>query len=332
MTAGLVTDLKLYDAQYKGGMYERVAQMIDVLNASSNGTMRMVVKAILGDYEKESFWKKLSSIATRRNLASLAAVADIPLTQDELIGVKCSGKLGPVADAIGALTRVGADMAEMSFVVGQNFGEEKVKDWVNKTLLCLETAIEGQTALNYDATATTANTCTHKNLLKTLALLGDRADRVKLWVMHSLPFYDLVGDAIDQKIVNIADFAIYQASVPTFNRPVLVTDSPSLWDENSSASSGDDTYSILGLVEDASVLSESEPDVAIGEIVSGLEQLIFRIQAEYTFNLRLKGFKWDTSNGGCNPTDTLLGTTTNWDKGLTADKDLCGVRLKVNAA
>ncbi|MGH9339528.1 MAG: major capsid protein, partial [Acidobacteriota bacterium] len=56
--------------------------------------------------------------------------------------------------------------------------------------------------------------------------------------------------------------------------------------------------------------------------------LVMRIQGEYAYNLRLRGFAWDVTNGGANPTDSALGTSTNWDKAATADKSLAGIRIK----
>ena len=58
------------------------------------------------------------------------------------------------------------------------------------------------------------------------------------------------------------------------------------------------------------VIQESEEETITSQMVTGLEQLIMRIQGEYTFNVGRKGFKRDITNGGANPTDTALGTTT----------------------
>ena len=332
MATGLVTDLVIYDDEYKGGMYEKVAQMTDALNAASAGAIRMIVKEMLGDYQKESFWKKLSGIVHRRDLSSTAAVADTALTQDELISVKLSRRLGPLANAVGSLTRIGADMSEMSFVVGQQFGEEKVADWLNTALYAVVAAIEGVDALNYDATGETTPTLTHSHLVKGLSKMGDRSSRIIAWVMHSAPYFDLVGQAISDKIVNVADMAIYQGTTATMNRPVIVTDSAALKEENSSASSGDDTYDILGLTQDAVMVVQSEDDLLRSEVPTGTEQLILRIQGEYTFNLGVKGFQWDTANGGTNPLAAAIATSTNWDQVMASIKDCAGVRIKVNGS
>ena len=142
--------------------------------------------------------------------------------------------------------------------------------------------------------------------------------------MHSKAYFDLVKEQISANITNVADRVIYGGTPATLNRPVIISDVPALTDANGSAT---DTYNTLGLVADGVVISESEQSDIISEIVTGLENLVFRIQGEYAFNVKCKGFKWDVTNGGANPTDTALGTTTNWDKAATDNKDLAGVRI-----
>jgi hypothetical protein len=105
-----------------------------------------------------------------------------------------------------------------------------------------------------------------------------------------------------------------------------VTDSEALHDANGSLT---DTYNVLGLVQGAGLVKESEPDNVAFELVTGLDNLVYRYQGEYAFNVGVKGFQWDVTNGGVNPTDSDLSTATNWDKVATSYKDCAGIRIKV---
>ena len=49
------------------------------------------------------------------------------------------------------------------------------------------------------------------------------------------------------------------------------------------------------------------------------------MQADYTFGLGLKGFTWDTANGGKSPTSAELATGTNWDLVANSIKGSAGV-------
>jgi hypothetical protein len=61
------------------------------------------------------------------------------------------------------------------------------------------------------------------------------------------------------------------------------------------------------------------------EITNGNENISRTWQAQWSFNLGLKGFAWDKTNGGKSPTTAALTTGTNWDKFATSNKDLPGV-------
>jgi hypothetical protein len=53
-----------------------------------------------------------------------------------------------------------------------------------------------------------------------------------------------------------------------------------------------------------------------------------RLQGEFAFNVGLKGFQWDVTNGGANPTDSALGTGSNWDLIAADIKDTSGIIIQ----
>jgi hypothetical protein len=63
------------------------------------------------------------------------------------------------------------------------------------------------------------------------------------------------------------------------------------------------------------------------KMITGLEQLVVEIQGEYANTVSIEGFAWDVTNGGSNPNDTALATTTNWDKVRTDTTGLPLVKL-----
>jgi hypothetical protein len=152
------------------------------------------------------------------------------------------------------------------------------------------------------------------------------ASEIAAWVMHSKPFFDLVGGSLtDQAIAyQIGGFTIFSGNAASFGRPIVVTDSPALYNDNGSLT---DTYNTLGLVPDAVAVIESENKDLLAEPVTGLLNLVMRFQGEYALNLLCTGFQWDVANGGANPTDATLGTTTNWDLVVSSVKQAAGVRI-----
>ena len=322
MAIGTKSDFKIYNEEFFGGMTEVLMQNADAFNAASRNAIRLVPTRHKGEYEKESFIKEIANLVTRRDPTSVAAATDLKLEQGESVGVKINRKIGPVAQTLDAFRKISADPRVFSFLLGQQTAKAVTVDQVNVGINALAAAIGNVSALKLDKSGANPATLTHGYLAAVLAKFGDAAKNIICWVMHSKPYYDLVQQAISDKITDIADVAIAQGDTPTLGRPVVITDSASLI-----VSGTPDKYITLGLVENSSEVSESEEREIVSETVTGLENLVMRIQGEYAFNLKLKGYAWDTQNGGVNPTDGAIGTGSNWDKYSADDKATAGVYL-----
>lgn len=324
MAIGTANDFKVSPEEFFGGMVEVIEQNADAFNVASNNALRLVPERKRGHYESISFISQIANLVTRRDLASTAALTDAAMSQGETVGIKINRKIGPVANTIDSFRKLGGDASEMSFLLGRQVGKAVAVDYVNTALSGTVSALSQVAAVNYDASGDATPTLTHQHLVTALSKMGDSANQLTCWVMHSKAYFDLMSQAITDKIFEVSGVTIYEGSVATFNRPTIVVDSPALF-----AAGTPDTYSVLGLVENAVEVAESEERSIVSDVVTGYENLIMRIQGEYAFNLRLKGFGWDTVSGGVNPTDTAIATGANWLKVASDDKSLPGVRLKV---
>jgi hypothetical protein len=320
MAIGKASDFKIYQDEYYGGMFESIMQNVNAFNAASAGAITLVAKDHRGDFSKESFMKDIASLITRRDTTSVSAATDTAVTQGEMARVKINRKIGPVAQTLDAWRKIARDSGEMSFLIGQMVGKKKIQDYLNTALKAAVPAIQNVAANYYDHSGT--GSLTYAALVAALAKLGDQAQLIKCWVMHSKSFFDLMGTTISDKIVNVADVTIYQGTIATLGRPTIVTDSAALL-----VAGTPNHYNVLGLVDNAIQVWESEHQEIEGQVITGLENLIFRIQGEHAFTLGLKGFTFDYANGGANPDDTAVATASNWDKVASSDKDLAGVSI-----
>jgi hypothetical protein len=84
-------------------------------------------------------------------------------------------------------------------------------------------------------------------------------------------------------------------------------------------------YPVLGLVSGAVSVEQNGDFDANEETKNGDENIVRTYQAEWSYNIGVKGFAWDKTNGGKSPTDAALFTATNWDKYATDNKDVAGV-------
>jgi hypothetical protein len=282
----------------------------------------MIVNTVgrVGDFALDSFYKTISGLIQDRDPTSTAAATASKLTQDNLISVKLN-KMALVEQTLDSFKKKGVDSREMSFVLGQQFAKAVLVDYITSGVGAAAAAIGQHNNQNNDsATITTAG------LVQALSVLGDRGGDVAAFVMHSKAYYDLVQSQIAANIYDVSSVNIKQGSPITLGRPVIVTDSASLISVGTGPGAVDE-YHTLALTPNAIKIEESEERNLHSTIVSGKANLILQWQAEYAYNLALKGYKYDTVNGGASPNLATLATATNWDKVVTDNKDLLGVRL-----
>lgn len=392
MATGKASDFKIYNPEFFGGMAEALEQNTDGFNAASGGAMVLMPERKIGDLEKESFLARISSIVTRRDTTSVDPVTDIAATMGESLGIKINRKIGPIANTLDSWRKVGVDPSTMSFRLGGMIGAEIAVDYIDQACRAASTAIASVGALTSNQTA---GTLSHARMNSGLSLFGDAGSRIRMLVMHSTPWYNLIGNAITDNIFQVGGMSIQTGSNATFGKPVLVTDSSALVTAATSAvdsvgvvaglinksglaaagpfvvgqyvtlegfaatennatwritavdvddltvdgtltdeaaaggqtCTGVATYATLALQSAAVVIAESEERQIVGETVTGLEQLVGRVQGEYAYNIKVRGYSWDTAVASTNPTDAQVGTVGAWDKVANQNKATAGIRI-----
>lgn len=262
---------------------------------------------------------------SRRDNTSTAAATDLTLSQDEWVSVKLNRKIGPVNQTRDAFRKIQAGKTdqELSFIIGQMVAKGMQLDMLNAALTGAAAAVANQPSNLF--TVASSGTMDTASLVSGLAKFGDAAGRIVCWVMHSKPYFDLVKDQISEKITEVSGAVVRAGSPITFGRPVVVTDSAGLVSTSGSGSAAVSTYKTVGLVAGGVVVENTEEEELIVQDVTGNENLSVRLQGEFAYNLGLLGFKWDMANGGKNPTDSSLGTGSNWDAARSSWKDFAGV-------
>jgi hypothetical protein len=311
MATGTKSDMVIYHEEFFSGMNEIVQQNSNVFNAASSNAIRLVPRMLKGDYDKESFFKAIETLVSRRDPTSTAAADVQKLEQGELLGVKLNRKIGPAEQTMDAFKKIQVDPREFSFILGQQAGEEALRDYVNTGALSVSTAIQAMSpTMVVNVTGETDKSLSAQYLIRAMAKMGDRAQRIRAWVMHSKPWFDLMEGQVSDKVTNISDVVIYGGSPGTLGRPVIVTDSPYLVNYQTVTSGpAGDNYIVLGLTEDAVVMNQSEEESILSDVLLGKENIVMQYQGEYAYNIRVKGFSFATS---LNPTAAALGTTGNW--------------------
>lgn len=319
MATGKASDFQIYNDQVYSGFTETLVQNSAVWNSASRGALQLVPFSRGGDYVYSSFIKSISGLVSRRDTTSTSGATDLAVTQGANISVKLNRKVGPIGQTLDAWKKIGRDDQHASFILGEQIAKGVEVDMLNSLLTALDSAIDGVTAMEVDADDAIINI---EDLLTGLSKFGDAAGRVVAWVMHSKVYYDLMKDHVTNAIDGPANMVIVDGTAPSINRPIIVTDASCLLTTGTP-----DVYATLGLVAGAGVVEETEALMVESQLILGGENIVHRVQGELAYNIAVKGFQWDVGNGGANPTAGALGTSSNWDKVATDNKDIAGVRI-----
>jgi hypothetical protein len=321
------TDVVVDENHIYGGIFEEMEQNLASLTTGSRGTILINDSRVKGDYGYDSFFASISNMIERRVSDTVSDGTATEALEKEYVSVKLKRR-AQVEWTLDAFKSKQLDPAGFAVVLGREFQKRKLQDMINIGMTAVATALETQAALTNDQSSASI---THGQINSAFAKRGDKSFEIAAVAIHSTPYHDLISQALTDKMpANIGGGAIQVGTVPVFGRAALISDSAGLTDANGSAA---DTYNTLGLVPGALMIEQSEPETLIpADLVTGKHNLILRFQAEYVFNLAVKGFAWNVSGGGTNPTDAAVATTSNWTQVDTDDKTLAGVLLVNKAA
>lgn len=335
MPATSYTDFVIDNAYFHTGMFEGVTQNLGLFNEISGGAVRLVDDRYTGHFNDRLLYKTMEDAWTRRDITSAAAVSSGDTKKIEEIsqrGVKFNAKMFAPFTLHSFQKNfdpgMKGDYQDISRRIGQATAVGRLKQQVNHALYSARASLKQQTASLHQAVVSAGNYNGKMNsadLNLGRALLGDASSKLRCWVMHSTPYFSLVGNQVADKVAGVSDYVLREGSGLTYNIPVLVIDSPALSAVIGTGSAAYTEYYTLGLVEDAVVISNSEPEVMIANPKTGNENIVIDLQGEGAHNIEVRGFQWDVQNGGINPTEASLATGTNWDIASASVKNRAGV-------
>lgn len=317
---------KVFSDFAQGTMTEVLAQQVELFNAATRGGIVLTAKRNAGDFSDKTSWAKISGLVRRRNAYGSGAVSEVDLAQLQETSVKVAAGTPPVRMDPGQFEWILKNPKEGGVVFGQQLAVDRMADMLDVAIAASKSALSAQ-ASNY--LADVANTASLAGLNLAAAKMGDMASRLACWVGHSKPIFDLWGAAIANG-AHLFTFGTINIGSDPFGRPIIMTDAASLVDPNGAGTGPDvPSYGLLGLVPGAVLVEDNGDYTANMETKNGNENIIRTMQAEWSYNVSVKGFAWDKTNGGKSPTTAALGTASNWDKYATYHKDLAGVVYEV---
>ena len=320
-----LSDLAVYSEYAYASMTEVLRQRIDLFNAAAGGTIQLRSAAHQGDFSDVAFFAKISGLVRRRNAYGSGAVSEKKLAHLVDTLVKVAAGTPPVRLDPGQFKWIQQNPEVAGAALGQQLALDTMADMLNIGLGVTYAALSQVANVKYDASSNTSpdDTLSFGNLNNGQAKFGDQASSISAWVMHSKPMFDLYGKnlANAQQLFNYGNINVVR---DPFGKLLVMTDS-----QNLVITGSPNKYAILGLVPGAVIIDQNGDFTANEEVKNGDENIIRTYQAEWSYNVGVRGFAWDKTNGGKSPNDAALLTSTNWDRYATSDKDLAGVTVIV---
>lgn len=315
-----LSDLKVFNDYLVKTTSETLAQDIEKFNGASGGAIVLNAGDFDGDFMQEAFFKGLHSAQRRVDrYAANNTVAAKTLTQGQLNAVKIAGGFGPIVFEPSQMTWIQKTPEVALEVISRNMSEAMISDMLNTAIAALVGAIGNEAEAVNDVSA--SGGINQVNLNNAYAKFGDRSAVIVANIMRGAVYHKLIG----QNLINAQNLFVAGnvRVIDIQGKVTIVTDAPALY----KAGSPNKDY-VLGLTAGAAAVSNASDNLITNiETNNGKERIEATYQADYTYNLALKGYAWDMSAGGKSPTDAKLATGTNWDKVVASIKDTAGVLL-----
>lgn len=321
----LTSDMKVYEAEFNAGAYEALYQNTNIFNQASRGGITLLTQVHEGNYVKNAYFKQISSLVTRQDITSVSAVDSKKLEQVEEAAVKLHSKIGPVQFTRKSFKMAGLNLESRagSYYLGRLVGDAVAQRIASQAIIAVNACVAGQSSLIYDVTDQGTPTATLSYLNSTRGKWGDQMAKLASWLMHSKVYLDIWEDAKDVPLESVAGVLVATGAVPgLLGGGLVVTDNSNMY-----TSGTPNTYNTLGLAAGACIVRQSELQDIVIQNVTGLEQLAIEVQGEFAVTIGVDGWTWDVNNGGANPTDAYLATTSYWDKIRTDTTGLPIVKL-----
>ena len=312
-----LSNMQVFDKYYQPAIIETLAYMVDKFNGASAGAIRLTTEGFEGDFIQNSFYSALHSAQRRVDrYASNGSASATSLAQVKDSGVKIAGGFGPILFEPSQLGWLQKPTSEAIAAISQNFAEAMLKDQLYSAIAALVAAIANQSTAKNDVSATAG--ISYGAINDAHAKFGDHSGNIVANVMTGAVYHKMIGLNLTnaQNLFQMNNVTV----VDVLGKAVVVTDAPALY-----VTGTPNKQYVLGLVDSAAMVYDGGDIVTNIETSNGKERIETTFQADYTFGLALKGYTWDTANGGKSPTDAEIATGSNWDKTASDIKHTAGV-------
>lgn len=315
-----LANMQVYDEQIRLRTIELLGQDLQKFNAASGGTIVLDTARWMGNYTRESFYNSLASAQRRVDrFGANSSQAATALSESEVGGVKVAGGFGPILFEPAQLTWLSSSPEEAINVIAQGFADALLADQLNTVVGCAVAAIENIPALVNDVSALTAGAgaLTQSVLNGSHAKFGDRSMMLRADIMTGAAYHKLIEKGLEngERLFESSNVTVQSILGKLF----VVSDIPAL-----TVTGTPNKTKVLSLVAGGAIVDNASDIITHLDTSNGNQRIETTWQADYSFGVKLKGFKWDETNGGASPEDAELFTGSNWDNAMADVKHTAG--------
>lgn len=302
---------------------------VEIEEMDSRGAFR-----VEGQYVQRPVFKRIgSTLVAVRDVTSNSSLTPVKLTGDNEKGVKLHRRIGPVDVSVDAAFLSRATPEQISSEIGMQAGQELALNLQNSMIAAIIGALDGvaSTANTYNVWAAASRTNLSPSVINGgLNLMGDQREEFRKsasMLLRSESYNDLFADAYGRSYAGVGDKALKgDGTTNTFNmNPILVDNSLM-----TTADAGFDKYHTILMGAGACQVQLWGMRIYPMFQVLDQEQVVNRWRADADFAIGFHGKTWDSTNGGANPSDATIATSTNWDDVFTNRKEVRMIKLTHN--
>ncbi len=311
-----------FEEQFRGGYRDTLQENVEAFVNQAGPEVNIAVDDAQGEKTRETFFQRIGGTVNELDPNGSGDASIQELGEGERDVPHVTRRVGPFEVRDIDLERRQMDSQQYSAFLGEQVAEDTQQDYVNTLVKGMVGACEGVSDLTveYDPNSgdSTLETLDYQALVDGLAAFGDAGSRIGTFVMHSKPFYDLMGDAINQAGTDVPGATIYEGTVGTLNRDAIVVDNEALVDGNQ--------YRTLALRDGALQLEELfAPGMQQETDVTGVAGPATRMAGIQGQKVDVRGFSFDGPN---HPSDAELVDNANWSHVMSSIKNSPGVIIK----
>lgn len=309
-------NMKVFQDEIETTTIEILGQKVDDFVTATGGAFTIDVSGWKGDFSSTSFFNQIAgAIRDVNRYAANGAQASTSLTQGKVGGVKVAGGFGPVLFEESQMTYLQLNPESAIMAISEGFANALLTKHINQGLAAGVAAIENQAALVNDVSATLGLAQSVMN--GSHAKFGDMSMMLTTDIMTGAAYHKLIekGLANGERLFEAGNVTVQSI----LGKRIVVTDSPALY-----VAGTPNKYKVLSLTSGGIIVDNTSDLITNLERSNGKERIETTWQADFTYGVRVKGYKWDEVNGGKSPTSAELATGTNWDLAMSELKHTAG--------